>query len=100
MITLSGIYTDTTNFTFVDALIVSLVAILIVFAVLVVIILVSSILNTGIEKATEPFEIRPRNENKLLLEDEDAVVACLVASIEFQKEFKKDSRLVSIKKVK
>lgn len=96
---LVGIY-DTSNFTIVDALLVSLVAILIVFSVLVTIILISSLINLGIEKATEPLEIRPRPENKLLNEDEDAVVACLVASIEFQKEFKKDSRLVSIKKVK
>lgn len=84
----------------VDALIFSLIAILIVFSVLIIIITVSSLVNMGIEKATEPFEIRPREENKILENDNDAVIAALVASIEYRREFGKDANLKSIKKVK
>ena len=43
--------------------------------------------------------INPRKENSLLNDDEDAVAAALVATIDFYKEYKKDARLVSIRRV-
>ena len=44
-------------------------------------------------------KIMPRPENKLLETDEDAVVALLVATIDFEKETNKDSNLISIKRI-
>ena len=41
----------------------------------------------------------PRKENAILNDDEDAVVAVLVATIEFHKQTGKDARVLSIKKV-
>ena len=43
--------------------------------------------------------INPKEENKILEEDEDAVVASLVATIEFNKETGKNARLKSIKRI-
>ena len=43
--------------------------------------------------------ILPKEENKLLETDKDAVVAALVATIEFNKETGKDAKLVSIKRI-
>ena len=43
--------------------------------------------------------IMPRAENKILDEDQAAVVALLVATIEFENETHKDSNLISIKRI-
>ena len=40
--------------------------------------------------------INPRIENKLLDEDEDAIVATIVASMDYYRETKKHAKLVSI----
>ena len=40
--------------------------------------------------------IKPRKENKLLEDDEDAVVATIVASMDFYRETNKHARLVKI----
>jgi len=97
--TILGVYPTDKPFGVVDALIVALIAILIVFAALIVIILICSLVSKGVDKAEERTMIKPRPENKILEEDEDAVVAALVATIDFNKEFKKDAHLVSIKKI-
>lgn len=97
----SGIYPNRfENFTILDALIVSGIAILVVFIVLVIIILVCGGFQKGINKYETMTEIKPKPENKILEEDEDAVIAALVATIDFNKETGKDARLVSITKIK
>lgn len=82
----------------VTALLISLVAILIVFMTLGIIIGVTS----GFGKATDLIvgatSIQPRRENQILESDEDAVVALLAATIDFHKETGQDCRLVSIER--
>ena len=41
----------------------------------------------------------PRKENEILDRDEDAVVAVLVATMEFHKETGKDVRVVSVRRI-
>ena len=82
-----------------EVLLVSGLAILIVFTILALIILICGGFSKGIEIVNKKTNILPKEENKLLEKDEDAVVASLVATIEFNKEFKKDARLVSIKRI-
>ena len=87
------------NFNLLDALIVSLIAVLIVFLVLVLIILISSLASKIIGYFDYKNNINPRPENKILAEDEDAVVALLTATIDYHKETKKDAKVVSIKRI-
>lgn len=87
------------DFSLTDSLIVSGIAILVVFVVLIIIIAVCGGFAKGIEKVEAMTEIKPKPENKILESDEDAVVAALVATIDFHKETGKDARLVSIKKL-
>lgn len=84
------------TFGLVDALIVAFIAILIVFAVLSVIIVVTSVFSKVLIKVDNKKNINPRIENKILEEDEDAVVATIVASMDYYNETKKNARLVSI----
>lgn len=90
---------DTTSFTIVDSLLVSLIAIVMVFAILLIIILISGGFSKGLEIVDSKTHINPKEENKILETDEDAVVASLVATIDFHKETKKNARLVSIKRI-
>ena len=80
-----------------EAFLVALVAILIVFMVLAIIIFVTWVMQKGMEKIDAKTNILPRDENKILSEDENAVVAALVATMEFYRETGKDVRVVSIK---
>ena len=82
-----------------QVLLISLIAILIVFTILGIIILICSGASKVIEISDKKSKILPRPENALLEEDEDAVVASLVATIEFHKETKQNARLVSIKRI-
>ena len=82
-----------------EALLVAVVAIFIVFLVLSVIIFVTWLFQKGMEKIDAKTNILPREENKILSEDENAVVAALVASMEFYRETGKEPRIVSIKRV-
>lgn len=82
-----------------QVLLISLIAILIVFTILVIIIAVCSAASKTIEVVDKKTKILPKEHNKLLETDDDAVVAALVATIEFNKETKKDARLVSIKRI-
>lgn len=82
-----------------DVLLVSLLAIAIVFAVLVLIIFISWLFSQGIGAVQTRTQINPKPENKILETDEDAVVAALVATIDFHKKFNKNARLVSIEEV-
>lgn len=94
-----GIY-PTDNFNAVDALIISGIAMLLVFLVLITIIAVTHGIKVGTNKADDLLHINPRNpSNKLLSEDHDAVVAALVATIDFHKETKQNAQLKSIERI-
>ena len=80
-----------------DALWLSLLAITIVIATLVVVIVVTSLFQKGMAAVESRTEILPRKENKILEHDQNAVAAALVAAIEFHKETGKDARIVSIR---
>ena len=82
-----------------EALLISALAILIVFTVLLVIIIVSGGFSKGLEIVDKKTKILPKEENKILEEDEDAVAAALVATIEYHKETKENARLKSIKRI-
>ena len=82
-----------------DVLLISGLAVLFVFLVLVVIIIVSGGFSKTLEIIEKKNKILPREENMLLEEDEDAAVAALVATIDFYKETKQNARLKSIKRI-
>ena len=82
-----------------QALLIAVIAILIVFLVLSVIIFVTWVMQKSMEKIDAITNILPREENKILSEDENAVVASLVASMEFYRETGKEVRIVSIKRI-
>ena len=97
--TVFGVWGDITNFSPVDSLIVAGIAIHIVFAVLALIIFISWVFQKGIEFVEAKTNILPKEENKILATDEDAVVAALVASIDFYKETGKEPEIKSISKI-
>ena len=82
-----------------EALLVAVIAIFIVFLVLAIIIFITWSMQKGMEKIDASTNILPRDENKILSEDENAVVAALVASMEFYRETGKEVRIVSIKRI-
>ncbi len=84
------------SFGLVDSIVVALIAIIIVFLVLSIIIVVTNIFSRVIIKINKKKNINPRIENKILSEDEDAVVATIVATMDYYNETKKNARLVSI----
>ena len=87
------------TFGLIDSFIVAIIATLIVFVVLVIIIGISSISSKVIDCADRKKNINPRVENKILSEDEDAVVATIVASMDYYREHKKGARVVSVTRV-
>ena len=94
-----AVWKDWDKMTVGEAFLVALVAILIVFMVLAIIIFVTWVMQKGMEKIDARTNILPRDENKILSEDENAVVAALVATMEFYRETGKDVRVVSIKRI-
>ena len=82
-----------------NALLIAIIAIFIVFLVLSIIIFVTFLLQKSMEKINAKTNILPKEENKILSEDENAVVASLVAVMEFYRETGKDVRIVSIKRI-
>ena len=82
-----------------NALLIAIIAIFIVFLVLSIIIFVTWLLQKSMEKINAKTNILPKEENKILSEDENAVVASLVAVMEFYRETGKDVRIVSIKRI-
>lgn len=79
-----------------ESFLIALIAILIVFATLVIVIALTGAFQKGYEVVLKKTRIMPRKENKILEEDEDAVVAVLVATIDFHKQYGKDARVLSI----
>lgn len=94
-----GVWTDWESIGIGEALLIALIAIVIVFAVLGIIIFVTFSFQKGIEVVERKTTIMPRKENEILSSDEDAVVATLVATIEYYKETGKDARIVSITRI-
>lgn len=82
-----------------NSLLIAVIAIFIVFLVLSIIIFITWLLQKSMEKINAKTNILPREENKILSEDENAVVASLVATMEFYRETGKDVRIVSIKRI-
>ena len=82
-----------------NALLIAVIAIFIVFLVLSIIIFVTWLLQKSMEKINAKTNILPKEENKILSEDPNAVVAALVASMEFYRETGKEVRIVSIKRI-
>lgn len=82
-----------------EAFLVALIAIIIVFSALGIIIFVTWLMQQGMEKIDATTNILPREENKVLSEDENAVAAVLAASLEFHRETGKEVRVVSVKKI-
>ena len=94
------------DISFVEGLLFSLVAILIVFVVLVLIILCVTLLSKiKFKEQAKASAVVPvaQNAKKLTIDDikdEDMMVAALVATAEFVEEVgEKDARLVSIKQI-
>ena len=88
------------EFSFLDSFIVTLISVSIVFLVLITIIVITNLFSKLIIASDNKKNINPRMENKILDEDEDAVAATVVASIEFYNETKKHGRLVSVTRIK
>lgn len=82
---------------------------ILVFLILAVIVVVTYYIGKAVNKALDKKQTPVNNEpattpvsakNPLNLDDEDAVVAALVASIDFRNQIKKDVKVVSIKEIK
>ena len=84
------------DFGITDALLVSLFAIIVVFAVLALIIGATTGVQAINDKINCATKINPSPENKILEEDKDAVVATLVATIDYQREFNTDVQVNSV----
>ena len=87
--------------------IVCLVAILIVFSVLLVIILATSVVSIIINKLQNKAKVEPVMNNSVNkpslaidVNDEDMMAAILVATIDYRNEVKQDVRVVSVREVK
>ena len=100
MVNILGVWDTTAHpVNIVDSLLIAAIAILIVFAILAIIIFVTWIFQKGVEVVQAKTNILPKEENKILESDEDAVVAALVASIDFYKETGKEPEIKSISKI-
>ncbi|MCQ2087284.1 MAG: hypothetical protein MJZ37_04330 [Bacilli bacterium] len=93
-----GVY-PTENFGLLDALLISILAIVIVFAVLALIIGTTTGIQAANDKINYLTKINPQEENKILEEDKDAVVATLVATIDYNREFKTDCKVTSVERI-
>jgi Na+-transporting methylmalonyl-CoA/oxaloacetate decarboxylase gamma subunit len=94
-----AVWTNWESMNVAEALLVAVIAIFIVFLVLAIIIFITWSMQKGMEKIDASTNILPRDENKILSEDPNAVVAALVASMEFYRETGKEVRIVSIKRI-
>ena len=102
-----NIYENPDTINFGKALLISLVAILIVFVVLIIIIGAVKLMEVVYRKATankkvpvEEVSDSPVVEEKnTTIEDEDMMVAALIATIDYSSEVKTDVKLKSIKRI-
>ena len=100
---------DGTKRNFGDGALVSILAILLVFSILAIIILITFSIGKAIEKYSKvekkeekPLAPAPQSTNvvPVNLDDEDTIVATLVASIDFRQQTKKDIKVISVKEIK
>lgn len=94
-----GVWENPENVNVVDALVIAIIAIFIVFLTLLIVILATAAFQKGTDVISAKTHINPRKENEILSHDDDAVVATLVATIEFHRETGKEPRVVSITQV-
>ena len=98
-----AIYPEKTEFT--QGLLIAVIAIIMVFAVLLIIIGAVKLLQLGCKNTAkeEKKEVRAPvqsvSNKSTEIKDEDMMVAALVATIDYANETKKDVRLVSIKQI-
>jgi len=83
---------------------VALISIAMVFLILLLIIVICELIGKAIEKATTKNEIVQNDTvnktvNSLNPNDEDALVACLIASIEMRNQIKKNVRVINVRRV-
>jgi len=85
----------------------AILSIIMVFAILLVIIVLCELIGKIIEKAEKKYLPVIEEDNNcnnetcaLNLDDEDATVACLIASIECRNETHKNVKIVSVREVK
>ena len=94
-----GVWENWEAMTVGEAFLVAVIAIFIVFLVLGIIIFITWSMQKGMEEFDAKTNILPKEENKILSEDQNAVVAALTASMEFYRETGKEPRIVSIKRI-
>ena len=94
-----------------DGALVSIASIVLVFLILAIIIGIAFASGKMIEKIADGKANETQNVNdnvkkeisqpaKLVVTDEDAVVATLVASIDYRNQIKKDIKVISVKEIK
>lgn len=85
----------------VDGLLVSVVAMSIVFLILLIIMgcLKLFVYIGKLQAEHKPTQVPTKTLNKLDFSDEDMVVACLVATIDANKEYGNNMRVVSVKQI-
>ena len=99
MLVFEGVWQNPESIGVPEALLISLIAIIIVFATLTIIILATTLFQKGLTFAEKKMSIMPRPENSILSSDEDAVVAVLVATIDFHRTTGKEPRVKSITQI-
>ncbi len=104
-------YPETYEWSFIESLLVSIVAIVFVFLILLIIILIISTMQklffsknkvkkevaVPVKKTVAPAAKKEVKNTEI--KDEDMMVAALIATIDYANETKKDVRLVSIKQI-
>ena len=88
--------------------VIAIVSVLMVFAILLIIILLTEAIGNAINKATPVAEVATQTNapvatsaaSPLNINDEDATVAALVASIDYRNETKKNIQVISVREVK
>lgn len=105
----NGFVDGTNKFDFASGAVVALVSIFVVFMILLIVITVTHFLFEGIDAASKKMKERKQKEEPVAIEkvrqpvviaDDDAMAAVLVATIDYQNEIKKGVRVVSIKEIK
>ena len=94
-----AIWKDWESMTIPQSLLVSLIAIVLVFLILALLIFFAWVINLGMEKVIAVTSILPKEENKILAEDDDAVAAVLAATIDFHKETGKNPEVKSVTRI-
>lgn len=88
-----------------EGLLYSVVAILIVFTVLALIILITSLIGKLVAKMSKKEEVKKVEQPKVVerksveITDDDMMAAVLVATIDYRNETKKDVKVVSVKQI-